>query len=268
MKSEFYKGSNIMSKCFIYRYVFNDKTIYVGKTRRDLKIRIMEHSKENKFKPYIGKCKIEYFDAGNRQNMDIYEKYLINKISPLLNVADKEGVKFDFSLPYIEWIPYDKYTTCKCELNNEELLIKSNKQKRNNIQRSITMCKKRIDKLEEEFDKLNALMNFLSYHSIEEFTVDNSGKVLFNHYFELPSYISCYHNGKTIKIAVYSQMSSKNEKTLTRKYVAHIYNLKIVFEHGYQYICRNYNDLVEKLISENIFLKEKELEKFKLVNNL
>ena len=95
-----------MSGYIIYRYIFKDKTIYVGKTKNDLKLRIYAHAQESKFFPYLNGCKIEYFDVENHPTMDIYEKYLINKMSPILNVSDKYNAHFAFSLPYIEWIPY------------------------------------------------------------------------------------------------------------------------------------------------------------------
>ena len=84
-----------MSVYTIYRYVYNNETIYVGKTKRNLKLRVSEHSIEDKLLPYLDECKIEFFDAGNRQSMDIYEKYLINEMSPILNVVDKENANFD-----------------------------------------------------------------------------------------------------------------------------------------------------------------------------
>ena len=137
-----------MSVYTIYRYVYNNETIYVGKTKRNLKLRISEHSIEDKFLPYLDECKIEFFDAGNRQSMDIYEKYLINEMSPILNVVDKENANFIFTLPYMEWKPYEMYVYNKKSPDKQPFrtIGQEIKQKQANIQRSIRACQNRIEK--------------------------------------------------------------------------------------------------------------------------
>lgn len=47
---------------FIYRYVDqrDDQIIYVGKTKRNLRDRIIEHENEMKFLPYLNTVKIQY----------------------------------------------------------------------------------------------------------------------------------------------------------------------------------------------------------------
>lgn len=258
-----------MSNCFIYRYIFNDETIYVGKTRRDLKLRVLEHSKEEKFLPYIKKCTIEYFDCENRQTMDIYEKYLINKMNPLLNVLDKDNVEFNFSLPYIEWLPYKKYkikAILEEEKTKEELLQKQVKKKMTNIQRSICACKKRIQKLKKELLELRGLQYFLTYHSIEEFINKNLEKIDFDFYFDLPACIPNYQNGKEKFLKVYYHCSERNDNTKMIHYILEIENLKKIFKYGYEYLTFRLKEVTDSLIREILFLKEKELEKVKIQN--
>lgn len=98
---------------FIYRYLICDEVIYIGKTKRDLKKRIDEHKLERKFMPYLAKAKIEYYETATEVEMDIHEKYWINVYMPKLNVVDKEGAKFSFSIDNVIWKSYDSYSERK-----------------------------------------------------------------------------------------------------------------------------------------------------------
>ena len=99
---------------FIYRYLICDEVIYIGKTKRDLKKRIDEHKLERKFMPYLAKAKIEYYETATEVEMDIHEKYWINVYMPKLNVVDKEGAKFSFSIEdNVIWKSYDSYSERK-----------------------------------------------------------------------------------------------------------------------------------------------------------
>lgn len=92
---------------YIYKYVYRDEIIYVGKTKRPLIERVGEHANEQKFFRYLNEAKIYYFTVSTAVEMDIYEKYLINVHSPILNVVDMDHAKFKFTLPVPVWNLYD-----------------------------------------------------------------------------------------------------------------------------------------------------------------
>lgn len=92
---------------YIYRYIYRDEIIYVGKTKRELSQRILEHENELKFMPYLSECKIQYFETATNVEMDIAEKYYINLYSPKLNVVDMEHASFNFKLPAQNWLDYE-----------------------------------------------------------------------------------------------------------------------------------------------------------------
>lgn len=102
-----------MSECAIYRYVYNDRVIYVGKTDHNLENRIKCHEKEEKFQPYLKKSKIEYFRVNNPAETTFWETYLINKYHGILNDAANYS---DTCLPEIQiprWHLYSEYTVQK-----------------------------------------------------------------------------------------------------------------------------------------------------------
>lgn len=112
---------------FIYRYLICDEVIYIGKTKRDLKKRIDEHKLEKKFMPYLSNTKIEYYETATEVEMDIHEKYWINMYMPKLNVVDKKGAKFSFSINNVVWKSFDSYLEQKkdfllCEPDNKSCL--------------------------------------------------------------------------------------------------------------------------------------------------
>ena len=69
---------------YIYKYVENDKIIYIGKTV-NLRRRIQEHSKEEKFKKHSDAL-VYYFKCASEADMTIYEIYYIYKYKPELNL--------------------------------------------------------------------------------------------------------------------------------------------------------------------------------------
>ena len=66
-----------MLKHCVYRYVYKGQTIYIGKCDRELCYRLKEHSKECKFQPYVGKCKIEYIETSSNIESKTLESCLI-----------------------------------------------------------------------------------------------------------------------------------------------------------------------------------------------
>ena len=86
--------------------------IYVGKTKRDLQERIEEHKSDRKFMPHLAASKIEYFAVPTQVEMDIAEKYYINKYRPMLNVVDMNNATFPYTLNY-RWNDYTLYVSEK-----------------------------------------------------------------------------------------------------------------------------------------------------------
>lgn len=90
---------------FVYKYVYDYEIIYIGKNDTDLKTRIDQHKREDKFKPYLDQCDIWYFEVANSVECKCYESLLINKYKPKLNVLEKhEGLSIEFEEP--RWNPY------------------------------------------------------------------------------------------------------------------------------------------------------------------
>lgn len=109
---------------YIYRYIDNNEIIYVGKTKRELSQRILEHEQERKFMPYLATCKIQYFETATNVEMDIAEKYYINLYLPKLNVVDMEHATFDFVMPERHWLDYNS-ELYKIERKSTDLVPKS-----------------------------------------------------------------------------------------------------------------------------------------------
>ena len=93
---------------YIYRYIEQNRVIYVGKTKRDLRERIEEHKSDRKFMSHLAASKIEYFTVPTQVEMDIAEKYYINKYRPMLNIVDMDNATFPYQLDY-RWNDYTTY---------------------------------------------------------------------------------------------------------------------------------------------------------------
>jgi excinuclease UvrABC nuclease subunit len=93
----------------IYKYVYNNKIIYIGKSDSSIYNRIKTHINEDKFQPYLKECKIYYFVTSNPAETKVYETYLIDKYKPILNVIDKyvDGACV-FNIPEPNWILYEE----------------------------------------------------------------------------------------------------------------------------------------------------------------
>lgn len=93
----------------LYKYVYPGKgIIYVGLSTNSIANRIYGHSREDKFKPFLDRAKIYYCHTPNKAVTEAYEKLLIDKYKPLLNVKDKyEGSSCRWNFEEPEWIPVD-----------------------------------------------------------------------------------------------------------------------------------------------------------------
>lgn len=72
---------------YVYKYVYNNEIIYIGKNDTNLENRIKQHTSEPKFKPYLNSVEIFYARCANKIMSDVIESALINKYRPKLNVA-------------------------------------------------------------------------------------------------------------------------------------------------------------------------------------
>lgn len=89
---------------FVYKYVYNEEIIYVGKTDSSLIGRIKNHANEEKFQKYKN-AEIYYIELSNSAETKAVEALLINKYKPRLNIVDK----YDSISPFLkfdepEWI--------------------------------------------------------------------------------------------------------------------------------------------------------------------
>lgn len=112
----------------IYKYVIEGRIIYIGKSDSSVEQRIKAHSMENRFKPYKD-AEIYVFQTANHTETTVWEKLLINKYSPKLNIIDKhdETLGIDFKEP--EWTNYKEFKKKKLREKKTNQIKKSqNKQ--------------------------------------------------------------------------------------------------------------------------------------------
>lgn len=112
---------------YIYKFLDeNNEIIYVGKTR-DINSRMSTHFGSNGHltaECYNNVKKIMYFTCNSGADMDILERYYINKIKPKYNTVDTNlNLSFDFNLDHNpKWVEYDlniKYNIDKKETNHK-----------------------------------------------------------------------------------------------------------------------------------------------------
>lgn len=90
---------------YVYKYVYDDKIIYIGKNDTDLHSRINQHKLEDKFKPYLKSSKIYYCKLANSIMSDVVESELIKRYKPKLNVAKMSNwTGLEFKEP--KWMEY------------------------------------------------------------------------------------------------------------------------------------------------------------------
>lgn len=92
---------------FIYKYIKDNKIIYIGKTKRPLNERVNEHKKD-----LPKDCDIYYFECISEADMNIAELFLIDKYRPEYNkdcISDSIKTSFNYTEP--EWRPLSVYYT-------------------------------------------------------------------------------------------------------------------------------------------------------------
>lgn len=107
---------------YIYKYEYDDRVIYIGKTDSDLKNRIRNHSKECKFQKYLDKAKIYCYECKNPAHTALLEIYYINKYKPELNVSMKYDDNLELSIEDVQWVLIDEL----CVKSNMKLPTNSN----------------------------------------------------------------------------------------------------------------------------------------------
>ena len=119
-----------MKKCVIYKYVYHDDIIYIGKSDSSLISRIQCHEKEPKFQPYLTDTLIYYFDCNNPAETTIFETFLINKYKPILNKAMKYDDTREYDIEEPEWKFYHRsiYDTKEAIVYKKQIEIYYKKQ--------------------------------------------------------------------------------------------------------------------------------------------
>ena len=111
---------------YVYKYVFNDEIIYIGKCDKNLSKRLNQHGRNGDNIPKeaweeINNSTIYYCTLANKTMSDVVESELIRKYKPKYNKAKtSEWSGLDFSEP--NWELYNELNF----MTDKELLIKCN----------------------------------------------------------------------------------------------------------------------------------------------
>ena len=110
--------------CGIYKYVWHDEIVYIGKADKDIMSRIVAHKAESKFQPYLKDCVIWYTECVNPAHTTILETYLINKYKPKLNVSMKYACDLPINIVEPEWKPISELPCEKCTSGKKKRVLK------------------------------------------------------------------------------------------------------------------------------------------------
>lgn len=95
-------------KHYIYKFVDeNEIALYVGKTR-NLKDRMSQHVRDKKW--LKSGARLYYAVVENSTDMDIYETYYINELSPKYNISKVYDARFTQKIPELEFKLHKKLT--------------------------------------------------------------------------------------------------------------------------------------------------------------
>jgi hypothetical protein len=89
----------------VYKYEYEGKVIYIGKTDNSFENRIYNHSREDKFAPYIDKATISVYETRDKVETDFLETVLINQYRPALNAAKHKVTSVDVCAN-VQWVPW------------------------------------------------------------------------------------------------------------------------------------------------------------------
>ena len=111
-----------MQKHGLYKYVYKDCIIYIGKSNANLLKRALSHLKEDKFHKYKdSQLHIYLCNLPNSTETDLLERALINKYKPILNVIDNnKGFSGLINCNEPEWIEYNEYPKEKNDISPKQ----------------------------------------------------------------------------------------------------------------------------------------------------
>ncbi len=107
-------------KFYVYKYLDKDgDLLYVGQTVNPTN-RYNDHKRESNW----FKLHTEYIVAElpDKTSMDVYELYLINKLSPLMNVANARDDMMCFDLPELTFEPW-KFPVAKTKKPKAKIIV-------------------------------------------------------------------------------------------------------------------------------------------------
>lgn len=112
---------------WIYKYVYQGNIVYIGKSDSSLEARIKAHEKEDKFQPYLD-SEIWYFETINPNETSVFEKCLIDKYKPIINVVDKyeENIRVQIEEPV--WNKYHGQSIKSQETKENTRIVKNKKE--------------------------------------------------------------------------------------------------------------------------------------------
>lgn len=94
----------------IYRIYYGDDIVYVGQTAQPLQNRLRGHFFKARMMRVIDielVSKIENAVCPTQADMNVYERYYIELLKPMLNSADKDWDELTVRLPELAFQPYD-----------------------------------------------------------------------------------------------------------------------------------------------------------------
>lgn len=157
-----------MKKHYIYKYVFDNEIIYIGKTSGDLSKRLSDHGKlndniEEQYWDMINQSEIYFIELDSGIICDIAETLLINQYKPRCNKAkiidnfDKYHIIFDEK--QYKWCLYNKIgkLTINTKLTSE--LEKENAKLNDELQ----LLKKQIINHQDYISLRNAMTKGINY---------------------------------------------------------------------------------------------------------
>lgn len=230
----------------VYKYVYNDEIIYIGKSDNSILNRVNAHVKEAKFKPYLEKAVIYYTECKHSTHTLILEAFLINKYKPILNVSLKhdEDLNLDIPIPEPEW-------HLLSELKKVEKTVKQVKKPGikwyENRVNDIEVLKRKIKNLErlESF-----LQPFYGMYDIE-FSVDYSEENLEK--YEILSQDLCFCDGREDLCFGLGKPKANKERTMIKvTFISSDVIKDVDFWNNYEIIFQQTKDEHLKKISQLI----------------
>jgi hypothetical protein len=89
----------------VYKYEYDGRVVYVGKTSNSFESRIYIHSRDEKFKPYLDEASIFIYETRDEREADFLETVLISQHKPILNEAKHQTTSVNVCAD-IQWIPW------------------------------------------------------------------------------------------------------------------------------------------------------------------